>query len=182
MIYVLVPAHNEAATIGPLLWKVRQLFTSFNREYQLIVVNDGSTDATEEILAPYTRALPLTLLNHRTRQGYARSMEALLREAVSRTDRPRRDLVITMQADFSELPDDSLELIKKLEGGADVVVADRRQRTGAQRGERLARRMLGALARRRLGVQGAGDLVGTLRGYRLATVERLVKEHGTRPF
>src|SRR5438045_6020956 len=118
MIYVLIPAHNEAGTVGVLLWKVRQLFTSFNREYQLIVVNDGSTDATDEILAPYTRALPLTLLTHRQRQGYARSLEVLFREAVRRSDRPRRDIAITMQADFSESPDEILDIIKKLEGGA----------------------------------------------------------------
>jgi hypothetical protein len=182
MIYVLIPAHNEAPTVGLLLWKVRQFFTSFNREYQLIVVNDGSTDATDEILAPYTRALPLTLLTNRKRQGYARSLEALLREAVRRTDRPRRDLVITMQADFSESPEDALELIKRLEGGADIVVADRRSRTGARWSESFARRWLPRLVRRTLGVVGAEDVVGTLRGYRLATIERLVRDAGTQPF
>jgi len=182
MIYVLVPAHNEAPTVGLLLWKVRQFFTSFNREYQLIVVNDGSTDATDEILAPYTRALPLTLLTHRKRQGYARSLEALLREAVRRTDRPRRDLVITMQADFSESPDDVLELIKRLEGGADIVVADRRRRKGAHWTESLARSWLPKVVRGKLGIAGAEDVVGTLRGYRLATIERLVRDAGTKPF
>lgn len=182
MIYVLVPAHNEAATVGLLLWKVRQLFTSFNREYQLIVVNDGSTDATDEVLAPYTRALPLTLISHRIRQGYARSLEALLREAVKRTDRPKRDLAITLQADFSESPDDTLELIKRLEGGADVVVADRRNRVGASRMESFARRALTTMARRRLGLTGADDLVGTMRGYRVAAIQRLVREHGDQPF
>ncbi len=182
MIYVLVPAHNEAPTVGLLLWKVRQLFTSFNREYQLIVVNDGSTDATDEILAPYTRALPLTLLTHRNRQGYARSLEVLVREAVKRTDRPQRDLAVTLQADFSESPDDVLDLIKKLEGGADIVVADRRKRVGASRAESLARRTLAALASRKLGLTGAHDLVGTMRGYRVGTLQRLVREHGDQPF
>jgi len=182
MIYVLVPAYNEAPTVGLLLWKVRQFFTSFNREYQLIVVNDGSTDATDEILAPYTRALPLTLLTHRKRQGYARSLEALLREAVRRTDRPRRDLVITIQADFSESPDDVLELVKRLEGGADIVVADRRRRRGAHWTESFARRWLPKVVRGKLGIAGAEDVVGTLRGYRLATIERLVRDAGTKPF
>ncbi len=182
MIYVLVPAHNEAATVGLLLWKIRQLFTSFNREYQLIVVNDGSTDATDEILAPYTRALPLTLITHRNRQGYARSLEALLREAVKRTDRPRRDFAVTLQADFSESPEDVLDLLKKLEGGADIVIADRRNRVGASRTESWARRSPrrdGPRQARRGRRRRPG---GTMRGYRLGVIERLVKEHGASPF
>src|SRR3989338_6217799 len=104
MIYVLVPAFDEAATVGLILWKVRQVFTAFNREYQLLVVNDGSTDATDQVLAPYTRALPLTLVSHRQRRGWGTSLEELLRAAVERSDRPRRDMAVTMQADFSDSP------------------------------------------------------------------------------
>ncbi|MFI5279170.1 MAG: glycosyltransferase [Gemmatimonadales bacterium] len=181
MIYVLVPAHNEAPTVGLLLWKIRQLFTSFNREYHLIVVNDGSSDGSDDVLAPYTRALPLTLITHRQRRGYARSIEALLRESIRRTDRPRRDFAVTIQADFSESPDDLLELIKRLEGGADVVVPDRRRRVGAGRVERLARGALAKLVRGKLALEGAADVVGTMRGYRLMVIERLVREAGNSP-
>jgi hypothetical protein len=181
MIYVLVPAHDEAPTVGLLLWKIRQLFTSFNREYHLLVVNDGSTDGSDDVLAPYTRALPLTLITHRQRRGYARSLEALLRECIRRTDRPRRDLAVTIQADFSESPDDLLELIKRLEGGADVVVPDRRQRVGAGRIERMARGTLAKLVRGKLALDGAADVVGTMRGYRLMVIEQLVKEAGNSP-
>ena len=181
MIYVLVPAFDEAATVGLLLWKVRQVFTAFNREYQLLVVNDGSTDATDEVLAPYARALPLTLITHRHRQGYAKSLEALLRAAVGRSDRPRRDMAVTVQADFSDSPDDIPELVKRIEGGADIAVADRRLRPDAPRPERLARRLLPAMVRTSLTVAGATDYVSTLRAYRLASVERLVREAGASP-
>ena len=126
MIYVLVPAYNEAATVGLLLWKVRQVFTAFPREYQLLVVDDASTDGTDAVLAPYARALPLTLVTHRQRQGYARSLEELLRLATSRTDRPRRDLAVVLQADFSDPPDDIPEMVKRIESGADLVLADYR--------------------------------------------------------
>ena len=64
MIYVCIPSHNEAPTIGLLLWKIRQVFAGFPREYQLVVADDGSTDATAELLAPYARVLPLTVLRH----------------------------------------------------------------------------------------------------------------------
>ena len=182
MIYVLVPAYDEAPTVGLLLWKVRQLFTEFPREYQLIVVNDGSTDASDEVLSRYERALSMTLVTHKRREGYARSLEELLRLAVGHTDRPRRDIAVTLQADFSDPVDELPELIKRIEGGADIALADRRQAASASRGERWARRLLPALARAAVKVPGAEDLVGTMRVYRLAVIERLVREAGDAPF
>ena len=101
MIYVCVPCHNEAATIGVLLWKIRRIFEEFPREYQLVVADDASTDATAEVLAPYANVLPLTVLGSPTRQGYARTVEKLLRHALEQTDRPKRDAVVLMHADFT---------------------------------------------------------------------------------
>jgi hypothetical protein len=178
VIYVLVPVHNEAATVGLLLWKVRQVFTAFEREYQLLVVDDASTDGTDEVLAPYTRALPLTLVTHGERRGYARSLEELLRLAVGRSDRPRRDVAVTIQADFSESPDDLPDLIRRIESGADLVLADARRRPGMPFRERLARRLAP------VGVRALGDLpgavagFGTLRAYRLATLARMLRGKG----
>jgi len=100
MIYVCVPVHNEARTAGLVLWKVRQVFTAFAREYHILACDDGSTDGTGEVLASYGRVLPMTLVTHPARQGYARSLEELLRLALQRTDRPKRDCAITLHADF----------------------------------------------------------------------------------
>jgi hypothetical protein len=182
MIYVLVPAYDEAPTVGLLLWKVRQLFTEFSREYQLIVVNDGSTDASDDVLARYERALAMTLVTHKRREGYGRSLEELLRLAVRHTDRPRRDMAVTLQADFSDPVDALPELIKRIEGGADIAIADRRRSAAASRSERWARRLLPPLTRAAVRIPGADDLVGTMRVYRLAVIERLVREAGDRPF
>ncbi len=181
MIFVLVPAYNEAATVGLLLWKVRQVFTAFPREYQLLVVNDGSTDGTDEVLAPYARALPLTLVTHGTRKGYGRSVEELLRLAVSRTDRPRRDLAVVLQADFSDSPDDIPELVRRIESGADLVLADYRHRPGLPRVEALARRVV-ARARRLEGPDDRpADCVCTLKAMRLVTLARVFSQYGGRP-
>lgn len=171
---MLIPAHNEAATIGLLLWKVRQVFDRFPREYQIVVVNDGSTDSTEEVLAPYTRALPLTVVHNRRRQGYSHALESLFREAVARTDRPRRDLAVMLQGDFSNSPELIPEIIKRLEGGADLVVTDER-RVGYTVLERLVRRVVPRVAKALLSLGGADDVIGTMRGYRLAVLARLLQ-------
>src|SRR5260370_20558123 len=104
MIYVCVPVLNEAKTAGRVLWKVRQVFTAFQREYQLLVCDDGSTDGTAAVLTSYARVLPMTVVTHGERAGYARSIEELLLLALRRTDRPRRDCAILIHRHFSHAP------------------------------------------------------------------------------
>ena len=130
MIYVCVPVHNEASTVGLVLWKVRQVFTAFQREYQIIACDDASTDATADVLTSYARVLPLTVVKHPARQGYARSLEELLRLALNRTDRPKRDCAITLHADFVHAPETMEEMVKRLESGADLVVAEQYRARG----------------------------------------------------
>jgi hypothetical protein len=130
MIYVCVPVHNEASTVGLVLWKVRQVFTAFEREYQIIACDDASTDGTADVLTSYARVLPLTVVKHKAREGYARSLEELLRLALNRTDRPKRDCAITLHADFVHAPETMEEMVKRLESGADLVVAEQYRARG----------------------------------------------------
>src|SRR5438309_9652988 len=117
MIYVCVPVHNEARTAGLVLWKVRQVFTAFPREYELLVLDDASTDDTREVLASYAEVLPMAIVTHRERRWYARSLEELLRLALQRTDRPKRDCAITLHADFVHAPERMEDMVKHLESG-----------------------------------------------------------------
>src|SRR6266550_3752485 len=130
MIYVCIPVHNEARTAGLVLWKVRQVFTAFPREYQLLVLDDASTDDTHDVLASYGKVLPMTIVTHRERRGYAKSLEELLRLALQRTDRPKRDCAITLHADFVHSPESMEDMVKHLESGADLVVAELVQQRG----------------------------------------------------
>ena len=132
MIYVCVPVHDEASTVGLVLWKVRQVFTAFQREYQIIACDDASTDGTADVLTSYARVLPLTVIKHRAREGYARSLEELLRVALQRTDRPKRDCAITLHADFVHAPETMEEMVKRLESGADLVVAEEYRALGSR--------------------------------------------------
>jgi dolichol-phosphate mannosyltransferase len=121
VVYICIPAYNEERTIGVVLWKIRQVMAEFGRDYQVLVVDDGSTDGTGDVMEPYARIMPLHVRRHEHREGYGPSLEALLREAVERAPYVKRDVVVTLQADFTDEPGDIATLVKRIEGGADLV-------------------------------------------------------------
>lgn len=180
MIYICIPTHNEQQTVGVVLWKLRQVLTDFPRDYQLLVADDASTDKTPDVLEPYTRVLPLTVIRSGTRQGYAASLELLLREAVRRSEYPKRDAIVTLQADFSDEPDDLVPLIKRLEAGADVAVGNKVSSVREQRARRLARALASWFARRQKWPEGVVTPFDGFRAYRLHAVKRAIEERAGR--
>ncbi|MFQ5680189.1 MAG: glycosyltransferase family 2 protein [Gemmatimonadota bacterium] len=206
MIYIGIPVYDERHTIGPLLWRIRELFTELGREYRLLVVDDASEDGTAEALEPYRQYLPLTVLRHPERRGYAASVERLLRETVARSAYLKRDGLITLQADFTDPPEALPELVRRFEGGADLVLGvppsdgkggeepeeapKEEERREAAEAEGKARRTPAAVPRSvriaRFGARlvarglprppGVAEPYGSLRLYRLFLVDRAIRD------
>jgi glycosyltransferase involved in cell wall biosynthesis len=180
MIYVCIPSYDEAPTVGLLLWKIRQVFAAFPREYQLLVLDDGSDDTTTEVLEPYARVLPLTVIRHPERRGYAASVEALLRKAVDLTDRPKRDAAILMHADFTHNTQTIPDLVRRIESGADLVVAEGRLEGETSRARALVRRHASALLRGIVTVPGVRDLVSGFAAMRLVALRNAIRSQPER--
>lgn len=176
MIYVCIPTHDEARTVGVLLWKVRKVLGEFGRDYRLLVLDDASTDDTAEVLERYRRKLPLTVIRSEERLGYARSVERLLREAVELAPYPKRDSAVVLQADFTENPEDVVELQKILEGGADIVAGTLPEDLEAPKpvrwGRKLARYALGRVH----GGAPVSDPVCGMRIYRIIVPKKAFRE------
>lgn len=182
MLYLCIPAYNESETVGLLLWRVRKVFAEYPREYEILVLDDASTDSTAETLKPYTEVLPLTVLRHPERRGYAAALDTLARAVVKRTRYPRRDAMIVMQADFTDQPEHIPELVRRFEGGADIVVVEQgRDAVGAPPSVRRLRWIAPRLLRPFVKVPGVSDPLGTFRLYRIAVVRDLLKEVGDAP-
>ena len=176
MIYVCLPSYDEGPTVGLVLWKIRQVFQEFPREYQLLVVDDGSTDGTGEILEPYAKVLPLTVVRHARRQGYARTVVELLELALSRSDRPKRDVAILMHSDFSHGPDYLPDFVRRLESGADLVVGEAKLQGEPSRPKRMVRRWAPLLLGRAVRVPGVSDTVSGFVAFRLMTLRNVLQE------
>jgi glycosyltransferase involved in cell wall biosynthesis len=177
VIYVCIPTHNEATTIGVLLWKTRKVLDEFDRPFQVVVHDDASTDDTPEVLERYRHALPLTVLRSERQLGYGASVEALLRHVQKVAPYAKRDCAVVIQGDFTEDPEDIVPLVKALEGGADIVAA---QVTG-ERGMlpppmRLVRWAARALLRWVVARAPVSDPLSGLRAYRAIVLKKALRD------
>jgi len=111
----LIPAYNEAATIGEVLARVDAL----GLDVQIVVVDDGSTDATASIVEAYAAARPHVELLRQPNRGKG----AAVRLAATRIT---KEIAVIQDADMEYDPADVIELIAPIERGvADVVYGSR---------------------------------------------------------
>jgi len=88
---VIIPAYNEETGIGPLLDKM--VASSLHTKYEIIVVDDGSTDLTADLVSKY----PVRLVKHGTNKGYGASLKTGIRKATC-------DKVIMLDSDGQHDP------------------------------------------------------------------------------
>ena len=177
MIYVCIPAHNEAATVGVLMWKLRRVLGEFARDYRLVVHDDASTDGTGDVLQRYRRSLPLTILSSERRIGYARSVDRLLRWVVAEAPYPKRDCAVVLQGDFTESPEDVVGLVKVIEGGADIVAGSIPPGAAAlPRQMRLARKAARLVLGGTLREAPVSDPLSGLRAYRVIVLKKALRD------
>lgn len=77
VLYVVLPAYNEAASIDRVLASLDHLVEESGMAIHAIIVNDGSSDSTGDIIRNRQGLLPVTLVEHGTNQGLGRRCAAV---------------------------------------------------------------------------------------------------------
>lgn len=158
------------------MWKIRRVLEGSSREYQLLVGDDASTDATTDVLEPYVKVLPLTVLRAPTHQGYAATVEQLLKEALARSDRHKRDIAIVIPADFAVDPEVLPEFLKCVDSGADLVIGESTLAGEIGKWDRRVRAWAPRLLGRRARIPGVRDVVSGFAAFRLVALRNAFRE------
>ena len=80
--FVMLPAYNEAEGLPSLLEKIKQVFATNGQPYQVIVVDDASTDDTSEIAITAAQDMPLTLVRHQINQNLPGALRSGMMKAI----------------------------------------------------------------------------------------------------
>ena len=181
MLYLAIPAQNEVATIGVLLWRLRTVLAEFPREYEVVVYDDASADETADVAEQYAHAMPVTVLRGAKPVGYAGAIDALMRYVSGQTRYPRRDAMLLLQADFTDPPGIVPEFARRFEGGADLVVGER---TAVVDAPKPVKRLFSAARwalRPFVRVDGVKDLTSSMRLVRISVLRDALRVAGDAP-
>lgn len=113
-IAVVIPALNEEKSIGKVLDSIPKNLLS-HYEWQIVVCDNGSTDATAQIAKEHGA----TVVYEKERGYGAACLKALS------VVHPKTDIVVFLDADFSDHPQEMVKLIQEIEGGMDLVIGSR---------------------------------------------------------
>ena len=124
-VFVVLPAYNEEGGLPDLLSAIEKVFAINGRQYQIIVVDDASTDATAEIARQAAAELPLTLVQHKINQNLPGALRTGFETAIKFAE--PNDVIITMDGDNTHPPAIINSLLQKISEGYDVMIASRFQ-------------------------------------------------------
>ncbi len=171
-VIVALPAYNEAEALPELLERIGEAFADNGLPYEVIVVDDGSSDATAEICSQWTFQMPLHLVQHTVNQGLGKTFLDCLKEAIDRAG--ERDIIVTMDADNTHPPGLIDRMVRMVHEGADCVIASRFQNGSRVVGVPIERHFLSIGARilftGLFPTRGVRDYTSGYRAYRASAI------------
>ena len=166
MLSVVIPAYNEEENVPILYEKLKKVLDSLGEDYEIIFVDDGSTDGTYQRLKQLAeKDSRLKVIRFKRNYGQTAAMSAGFEHA-------KGDVIITLDADLQNDPEDIPILLEKLKEGYHVVSGWRKDRKDPFLSRRLPSTIANWLISKITGVH-LHDYGCTLKAYRAEVVKDL---------
>ncbi|MES1245292.1 MAG: glycosyltransferase family 2 protein [Acidobacteriota bacterium] len=172
-ISIVIPVYNEEENLPVLAEEIRAALETVNRPYEVVLVDDGSTDTSPAVMARLAREDPrVRVVRQRRNSGQSAALDAGARFA-------RGGIVVTLDADLQNDPADIPRLLERMDG-FDVVSGVR-----ARRRDTWVRRVSSKIAngiRNRVTHESVTDVGCTLRAMRIEYLRRIPVFNGMHRF
>lgn len=122
-ISVVIPVHNEEDMLEILYLRLTSALDKLGHPYEVILTNDGSTDRSSAILEEMHRRRPHQIRVIEFNGNFGQHMAIM-----AGFERVRGQIIITMDADLQNAPEDIAKLVAAMEAGHDVVNTHRQNR------------------------------------------------------
>jgi dolichol-phosphate mannosyltransferase len=182
MIYVVVPAYNEAGNITGMLEGIRERFLPLGLPHRVVVVDDGSTDGTPDLCrAASTAGMPVEVVVHPQNMGPGAAFRSGFLHVLDQAQ--PLDLLVTMEGDRTSDPAVLLRMLHRVwEEGDDIVLASCYLYGGGIRGTELHRiglsHIANGLMKKVLGLSGLATLSSFYRVYQVSALAKLRARYG----
>jgi glycosyltransferase involved in cell wall biosynthesis len=164
MLSLVVPIHNEEHSILPLYDRLTAVLAQVARPYEILFVDDASTDRSHELLAHLVETdHRLKVIRLRRNFGQTAALSAGFHEA-------KGDVIIAMDGDLQHAPEDIPALLKPLEEGFDIASGWRHERADNAITRRLPSKAANWLMAKASGMD-LHDFGTTFKAYRAEVLE-----------
>lgn len=164
---IVIPVYNEAENLKPLFERLAVVLDWIGRPYEIVFTNDGSRDQSLALLREFQRRYPREVRVIDFNGNYGQHMAIM-----AAFERVRGEVVITLDADLQNPPEEIPKLVAAIDAGHDVVGGYRRRRQD-NLFRRYASRFLNFVRERTTGLS-MRDQGCMLRAYRRPIVDAIV--------
>lgn len=175
MIKIILPAYNEEKALPNLFDRfINMMRENRLKDFQILLINDGSKDGTDEVASSYLNKLPLLIIGHEENKGLGRAIKTGFEAALE--EYSDEDIFVVLDADNTHNPDVINTMIDKIKEGYDVIIASRYAPGGKEIGLNFFRRSLskGAnfLLKLFFRIDGVDDYTCGFRAYRPFVIKK----------
>lgn len=159
MLSIVIPIHNEEPAILPLYDRLTAVLEKLHSSYEILFVDDASTDRSFELLANLAETdCRLKVIRLRRNFGQTAALAAGFDEA-------QGDVIVSMDGDLQHDPEDIPLLLEKIEQGYDIASGWRKNRVDNSITRKFPSRVANSIMRRASGVD-LHDFGTTFKAYR----------------